>query len=172
MSRGKHSKRKHSEIALPIPSHHAIAYAELVELPPYSQISTINNWVDAAGARMPNVPVPERTATTQYVLVFSDGNRAEVGHRCLAGRTPTDVGDAYDSCVVVNDPYGETSRRHFEFGVTPTGQVWVMDLGSLNGTWMVTDGSSRQLQARIRQPLRVGDVLRFGSMSAVLDTTG
>lgn len=104
----------------------------------------------------------------RYILEFSDGQRVEVRSRCVAGRMAPAAGDGYASWVVLKDPTQQTSRRHFEFGVTSVGQVWVMDCDSANGTWLDSDGTSIQLPKLVRSRMFPGDTLRFGGMHAIL----
>lgn len=112
------------------------------------------------------VPLPGRRR--RYILEFSDGQRVEVKTRCIAGRMPPAADDGYSSWVVLKDPTQQTSRRHFEFGVTSVGQVWVMDCDSANGTWLNSEGTSIQLPKLVRSRMFPGDVLRFGGLHAKL----
>ncbi|WP_390459471.1 FHA domain-containing protein [Bifidobacterium apicola] len=82
---------------------------------------------------------------------------------------PEQPGEHYAAYVVVEDPSHQTSRRHFEFGATPIGQVWVMDLGSANGTFVRSGETYMQLQAKKRTGLSENDVIRFGSLSAKVE---
>lgn len=104
----------------------------------------------------------------RYILEFSDGQRVEVRSRCVAGRMAPAAGDGYTSWVVLKDPTQQTSRRHFEFGVTSVGQVWVMDCDSANGTWLDSEETSIQLPKLVRSRMFPGDTLRFGGMHATL----
>ena len=161
-------KNTRKPVGLPSQIRRATVYPELPQLPGYSEAARISEWHRGDALTAGSTPAPAPEDTPHYVLDFSDGNRITVEHRCVAGRSPAMAGETYDQYAVVNDPSGETSRRHFEFGVTATGQVWVMDLASSNGTWIQTANSSRQIPAKIRQPLNIGDTLRFGSLSATL----
>jgi pSer/pThr/pTyr-binding forkhead associated (FHA) protein len=63
------------------------------------------------------------------------------------------------SCdVVVNDEYA--SPRHCQLFTDRSGQAWVRDLGSTNGTRVVHDGQT--FPARPTAVLRPGDVLIVG----------
>ena len=101
-------------------------------------------------------------------MEFSDGQRIEVKSRCGAGRMPPTAEDGYEAFAVLHDSSQQTSRRHFEFGVTAIGQVWVMDCDSANGTWLESHGSRIELPKLTRTSMVPGDVLRFGGMRAKL----
>ncbi|MCX8681175.1 FHA domain-containing protein [Bifidobacterium sp. B4001] len=82
---------------------------------------------------------------------------------------PKQPGENYDAYLVVDDPSQQTSRRHFEFGVTSIGQVWAMDLGSANGTFVLSNGTYIQLPEKKRTVLADNDVIRFGGLSAKVE---
>ena len=111
------------------------------------------------------MPLP---VNRRYMLEFSDGQRVPVRNRCGAGRMPASPSDGYDAFAVLHDSSQQVSRRHFEFGVTPLGQVWVVDCDSANGTWLVAHGTRIQLTKFLRTGMSLGDVLCFGSMRAKL----
>ncbi|WP_214375750.1 FHA domain-containing protein [Bifidobacterium colobi] len=92
--------------------------------------------------------------------------------RCGAGRMPVTARDGYDAFALLHDPSQQISRRHFEFGMTSMGQVWVMDCDSSNGTWLESHGSRTQLPKLARVSMAAGDVLRFGNMHARLVRLG
>lgn len=124
----------------------------------------------AGGGTTDGVPLPAHSspARIRYVLEFSDGQRACIGARCVAGRMPALPEEGYETSVVLNDPSHQISRHHFEFGITSVGQIWAMDLDSMNGTWLDSHGTSNQLPPSARAVLTPGDVLRFGGMRARL----
>lgn len=111
------------------------------------------------------MPLPVKR---RYMMEFSDGQRVPVKNRCGAGRMPASPSDGYDAFAVLHDSSQQISRRHFEFGVTPLGQVWVADSDSANGTWLETHGARIQLTKFLRTGMSLGDVLCFGSMRAKL----
>lgn len=107
-----------------------------------------------------------------FLLVFSDGRRIPIGAKCIVGRVaPNNDNEGNTTFIAVPDPTQQISRRHFEIGVTPVGQVWVMDCGSLNGTWINSTGNVRQLPRMVRVRLYPEDVICFGSESAELYQT-
>lgn len=85
------------------------------------------------------------------------------------GRMLEQPGEKYTAYIVVEYSSHQTSRRHFEFGTTPIGQVWVMDLGSANGTFVHSGEAYMQLEAKQRTVLSENDVIRFGSLSAKVE---
>jgi len=60
--------------------------------------------------------------------------------------------------VVITDPY--VSGRHARAWRDQDGNVWVEDLGTTNGTWVVRDGVLRRAEPRL--PIRPGDTLVIG----------
>lgn len=110
-----------------------------------------------------------RGAVPRYAMVFSDGQRVPVGTRCGAGRMPPKPDEGYAGFALLHDATQQISRRHFEFGVTSLGQVWVMDCDSANGTWLESQGTRIQLPKTVRVGMAAGDVVRFGGMRAKLE---
>ena len=160
----------------------AQVYRELPVLPRTSQTSIRDEWSRAAleGSSFGEPPVragqpvsaevnlPLHRKIPRYVMEFSDGQRIEVKSRCGAGRMPPTAEDGYEAFAVLHDSSQQTSRRHFEFGVTAIGQVWVTDCDSANGTWLESHGSRIELPKLTRTSMVPGDVLRFGGMRAKL----
>lgn len=144
--------------------------SEIPNLPPIMQPAAVDKWDLHDGDLTPR-QVHESSAVghDSYELVFSDGRRMPCAKRCVVGRMPKQPGERYDAYLVVDDPSQQTSRRHFEFGVTSIGQVWVMDLGSANGTFVLSSGSYVQLPEKKRTVLAVNDVIRFGGLSAKVE---
>ncbi len=175
--------RKKNQGRVPLSS--ALVYAELPSVPrlvqPHvSEGTNLNSSLgrDPSSVSAPPLPNGESreimslaggvASRTHYVFEFSDGQRVEVAARCVAGRNTPAPEDGYDAFAVLNDPSQQISRRHFEFGVTQIGQVWVKDCGSLNGTWLDCGGVISQLPEQVRVVVDSNDVLRFGGMSARL----
>jgi hypothetical protein len=151
----------------------AMVYAELPHLPKTTPPGILEEWdhtmLEGPGAQRPQEPgLASGKVRSGYMLEFSDGQRIAVGSRCVAGRIPPSTSEGYEIRVVLNDPSHQTSRRHFEFGVTPLGQVWVMDCDSANGTWLDSGISRGQLPKFVRTRMVPGDTLRFGDMRAML----
>lgn len=158
----------------------AQVFAELPELPRPTQPRVRDEWErdgmgrDAAAAGLPGAAGQDAASRGQtkarYAMVFSDGQRVPVGARCGAGRMPPLPSERYDGFAVVHDATQQISRRHFEFGVTTLGQVWVMDCDSANGTWLESDGTRIQLPRTTRVGMSPGDMVRFGAMRARLES--
>lgn len=104
----------------------------------------------------------------QYVMEFSDGQQVKVAGRCLAGRVAPADEAGLEAYVVLDDVSRQVSRSHFEFGVTPQGQVWVMDCGSANGTWLVSAGERSRLPERSAVLFHIDDMLVLGDFRAWL----
>ncbi|OZG50596.1 FHA domain-containing protein [Bombiscardovia coagulans] len=163
----KKSKNQDGLVALSQP---AKVIPEIPVLPPMEQPSAADGWDLRDRALKPRVGESggERLVPS-YALLFSDGRRVPCAQRCVVGRMPEQPGEAYDTYVVVDDSSQQTSRRHFEFGVTSIGQVWVMDLGSANGTFVRSGDDYMQLPPKQRTVLEENDVIRFGGLSARIE---
>ena len=148
----------------------AKVFAEIPVLPPILQPSVVDGWDLHDKALKPrSVGEDADRRAESYQLVFSDGQRVPCQGHGVVGRMPEQPGEKYTACIVVEDSSHQTSRRHFEFGTTPIGQVWVMDLGSANGTFVRSGEAYMQLQAKQRTVLSENDVIRFGSLSAKVE---
>lgn len=144
---------------------------EIPNLPPIMQPEAVGKWDLHDGSLTPRQvhEGPAGAYGPSYDLVFSDGRRVPCARRCVVGRMPKQPGENYDAYLVVDDPSQQTSRRHFEFGVTSIGQVWAMDLGSANGTFVLSNGTYVQLPEKKRTVLADNDVIRFGGLSAKVE---
>ncbi|MDD6374122.1 MAG: FHA domain-containing protein [Bifidobacteriaceae bacterium] len=125
---------------------------------------SVSSSVDSAASTQPAV-VPD---VARLELRFSDGQHAPFSQRTLVGRRAPQPDDGYEAFVVLKDDTHQISRRHFEFGSTPMGRTWIMDLGSSNGTWLIHNGTSTQLEPRQRVSVMLGDSIRLGEASAVV----
>jgi pSer/pThr/pTyr-binding forkhead associated (FHA) protein len=67
-------------------------------------------------------------------------------------------GTAADCDIRIVDPYA--SPHHARAWRDPHGNVWVDDLGSTNGTWVIHNGVRYRAQPRL--PLEPGDTLVIG----------
>lgn len=148
--------------------HSATVVPHIPELPPPSPPSLRSTKRAITGARniTPHEVAPQ---PTRYVLHISDGQHVPVRSHCLVGRLePTELA-GIDSYATVEDSSGLISRRHFEFGLTHDGSCWIMDAGSANGTYLVTNGHVQRLEPLTRRPLTPADEIQFGPMTAHLE---
>jgi adenylate cyclase len=73
-------------------------------------------------------------------LETATGDRIPIRGNCSIGRSPK-------SCVVLDSP--KVSRRHTIINVQNVGEFWLIDLGSINGTFLN--------KRRVHHPVRLGD---------------
>ncbi|WP_430593401.1 FHA domain-containing protein [Humidisolicoccus flavus] len=102
-------------------------------------------------------------------IVFSTGQRVELSDRMIVGRSP--AVHPGEECVVVSviDPSRSVSKTHFEIGRDESG-VWIMDCHSMNGTLLVGADSQRALDPRRRVHFDPSQLIRFGRLSAQLES--
>lgn len=148
------------------------------EIPVFPMLSTsqmFSEWEQTDSEKSDdaqNQPMSLNGMKPLFLLVFSDGRSMPIGTKCTIGRVaPNNDTEGDATFIAVPDPTQQISRRHFEIGVTPVGQVWVMDCGSLNGTWINSAGNVRQLPRMVRVRLYPEDVICFGDERAKLYQT-
>jgi hypothetical protein len=78
-----------------------------------------------------------------WVLAASTGERAVVAGSGLLGRKPVaQPGESFDQLLTLADPTRSVSKTHLEFGVE-SGELWVLDRFSSNGTTLVAPDGRR-----------------------------
>jgi len=108
---------------------------------------------------VPSAQSQQRT----WILRFDTGQTALVHVLTLVGRAPA-VKKGYSGAdlVAVQDPSMTVSNTHAAFGATDLG-VWVCDLGSTNGTAVLTAaGRERTIPAGSRVSVPAGGRVRLG----------
>lgn len=114
--------------------------------------------------------VPRRTP---YDLCLFDGTRAPVTTAGLVvgrRRSSSSPGDGVSTArLEVDDASRSLSREHARLVEGDDGVVQLIDLGSGNGTTVQrADGTTTELVPGQPVPLRTGDVLHLGGVSATL----
>lgn len=97
------------------------------------------------------------------VIVVDDGQRTQLGACTLIGRSPVAApSDSAPVLVALEDPTLSVSKTHL--AIIHDGQRWMAeDRYSTNGVELVrVDGSTVRLEPGVRQPVTVGETLRFG----------
>ncbi|ASN40404.1 hypothetical protein CGQ24_16250 [Arthrobacter sp. 7749] len=115
-----------------------------------------SDWHAAAGG---GTQVVRRAA-----LAFDDGSYVPVPETGLIGRAPVaESADPHTFLIPLKDPERLLSKTHLSFG-SDGADVWIMDLGSSNGT-QVTPASGRphNVPAHTRALLNDGDIVQVGS---------
>lgn len=102
-----------------------------------------------------------RESASQYVLILPDGEEVAVSQRMLVGRNPKEEVDEDAQLVPVIDPNGNISRTHARLTVTDDG-VCVEDLGSTNGTVLVTSADEIVLTGHTPRVMQTGDRIILG----------
>lgn len=100
---------------------------------------------------------------TAHHLVFEDGSTVLTPAYGLIGRLPeSPPGQSADVLLTLEDPQRLLSKTHLAFGSDGVG-VWVSDLGSSNGTVVVSAaGVETALTAGTRVAVEPGTVVRVG----------
>lgn len=122
----------------------------------------------AGGDAVP--PVPDLEATTvrprHYGLRLPDESVVPVTRRAIVvgRRTDRPLPPPTDADVVALDDAGRSlSRHHVSIAIGADAAVWVTDLGSGNGTTVVSpSGETTELDAHTPNRARVGSVLSIG----------
>lgn len=98
---------------------------------------------------------------TGYALVLPDGEEIAVTAEMLLGRNPRDTDGLGATLVPVFDPGGNISRTHARISVAPEG-IMVQDLGSTNGTVLVTAHDEVELAPHTSRAMKPGDSIILG----------
>lgn len=103
----------------------------------------------------------DHSGTMNVSLLHPDGDSEEfivpLARKGAEGTPqPLSIGRAFTSDVVL--PFETVSRCHAMFSRSPTGECFLTDQASKNGTWLNT----QRLNAHQSFPLKDGDTLRFG----------
>lgn len=121
----------------------------------------------------PPPPPPTRREARQqpapaYVLTIDTGSALTLQGLTIFGRDPQRR-EGYESAhrVPVPDDTRSISKTHFALA-PQAGGVEVRDLGSTNGTFVVRDGSERDVAAGQAVVAAVGDTVRFGDRTITI----
>lgn len=121
----------------------------------------------AAGVHvaLPQRPAGDAAEEPALIMYLEGGTRLNLPQRgaIVVGRRPAAVEDG-DRVVTLKDTTGTVSRSHARIEIDDDG-VWITDLGSLNGTSVITDGEEHRLQRDVRERIDPGVRLSFGDMT-------
>lgn len=87
----------------------------------------------------------------------------------IVGRKPTPVDDG-DLTMVLDDSTGTVSRNHARLELKGD-EMWVTDLGSLNGTFIEGDGEERRLLNGVPEQVLPGTRLSLGDLAVSIMMT-
>jgi FHA domain-containing protein len=97
------------------------------------------------------VPAKVKRGRAAHNLIVTEG--ALAGTRLSLGESPITIGRAEDSTLVITDDYA--SARHARL-VPRTGQWYVEDLGSTNGTYLDRTKVTAPTPVPLGVPIRIG----------------
>ncbi|OJX69596.1 MAG: hypothetical protein BGO94_13995 [Micrococcales bacterium 72-143] len=105
---------------------------------------------------------PPAPASPRWTLVLADGGEAVVGRALLVGRNPAPF-DAWPGAELlpVDDPTHSVSKTHAAFEVDDSG-LWVHDLGSTNGVWVVHGDDVTEAAPGRRVAVPTGSFVELG----------
>ncbi|PLS27363.1 signal peptide protein [Bifidobacterium anseris] len=160
----RHSKRRPAPALPTRPPATPVRPPALPERPPQP----------AAGVHvaLPQRPAQEATREQTLIMYLEGGKRVNLPKRgaIVVGRKPVAVEDG-DGVVTLKDTTGTVSRSHARIEIND-GEIWVTDLGSLNGTTVAIDGEEHRLQRDVREQIEPGARLSFGDMTgSIMRTT-
>lgn len=104
-----------------------------------------------------HAPAPQPSSELPRVWLMPRSGVTTPGGRWLLDRRKIRIGADADNDIVLGSP--RVSGHHALLEVYPSGDVWVTDLGSRNGTFV----NDRQLGAGDRVKVRSGDQLKLSS---------
>ncbi|UAJ81707.1 FHA domain-containing protein (plasmid) [Leifsonia sp. ZF2019] len=113
---------------------------------------------------------PRKTPPRGPELRLSSGLTITLEETVVIGRRPHALAEDGSARQMSIDSDREMSRTHAVFGRTSMGEVWVLDCGSSNGTWVLDANGQRvaELEPQIRYRLRPSDVLEIGNVQITL----
>lgn len=158
----------------PFPPASANPVGESAPEPPASAVPT-PGWYDAtAGRDDPTLDVPDgftggyqgpSGAIAAWRLRFTDGVTEPVDQTLVLGRKPTsEPGDGPAPSRTVQIDCAQMSARHLAVWADSAG-LWVRDLGSRNGSWLVTSGDHQlvALESGAATPVEHGTHVQIGT---------
>lgn len=120
----------------------------------------------------PSVPVPMARLLFKFGGMIT-GQEFPLGGRVIVGRFHEETGPVDIDLSNLSDA-GYVSRRHAEIYPDASGQWFVKDLGSKNGTFVLPAGSDQFRRVPPDQPVPIndGDEIAFGNVRFVFRTQG
>lgn len=99
---------------------------------------------------------------SEWILTFGDESTAPISGRVLIGRNPARLaGWESASLVSISDPTHSVSKTHAGFEVDDSG-LWVHDLASTNGVWVVVGGDATEVATGRRVEVHDGAEIELG----------
>lgn len=123
----------------------------------------------AAPVLSPPEPRPSAPAGVRAMLVLDTGERVEVRGTTLFGRSPSAAaGEGEALLVPVVDDTRSVSKTHIAVMPARRG-VFVVDRASTNGSAIIRGGAETALPAGHPAELQIGDTVRFGDRSLLVE---
>lgn len=113
-------------------------------------------------APVPVTPPAAASTATSWTLVLADGSEAPVRGVLLLGRNPAPF-SAWPNAqlLAVVDTTQSVSKTHAAFEVDDSG-LWVHDLGSTNGVWVVRGSDATEVAPGRRVNVPAGASIELG----------
>lgn len=109
-----------------------------------------------------------RAAHEGWFLALDDGRKVDLFGLVLVGRRPAQAADGRAHLLTVGEGGQAVSKNHFQLGVDARG-VWLSDVGSTNGTAVVTGpGTLAPCPPGQQVRLTEGQVVSFGDHTLTL----
>ncbi len=107
-------------------------------------------------------PTLGRHALAGWSLELADGSRATVASALLVGRNPSRLDGWHDAELLsIDDTTQSVSKTHAAFEVDDSG-LWVHDLASTNGVWVVVGDSATEVSPGRRVAVPEGATVELG----------
>ncbi|WP_072315035.1 RDD family protein [Agrococcus sp. Marseille-P2731] len=100
-------------------------------------------------------------------LVFDTGDRFAITGAALVGRNPAPTaGEVVEHLLPIADDTRSISKTHLLIATTPLAAI---DRASTNGSSVIRAGVEHELEPGVPFPLAVGDAIRFGDRTVVVE---
>jgi hypothetical protein len=132
------------------------------EAPPTPPAAAPAPAVPEAAPASPGTPAPAPAARAAWTLVLADGSEVPVRGVLLLGRNPAPFAAWPDAqLLAVADTTQSVSKTHAAFEVDDSG-LWVHDLNSTNGVWVVRGEDVTEVAPGRRVNVRSGSTIELG----------
>jgi hypothetical protein len=132
------------------------------EAPPTPPVAAPTPAVPEAAPASPGTPAPAPAARAAWTLVLADGSEVPVRGVLLLGRNPAPFAAWPDAqLLAVADTTQSVSKTHAAFEVDDSG-LWVHDLNSTNGVWVVRGEDVTEVAPGRRVNVRSGSTIELG----------
>lgn len=126
---------------------------------PYAAENDIEDWDSTVLSSSFTSKAPKKTH-----LLHNDvtGQTIVIDKSTLLGRKPSLDVPQGAKAVRIEDPTRTTSRNHAAISIDTDGALWIEDYGSLNGTYIITNGQETQVTKGTTLKLSAPSTVRIG----------